>query len=105
MVTWHAEPAAQIQLEAHNTRHEDAGADEISVEGLSGLLADDQHVLDAEVTAVAIAHALATAVNDFLVASGSGAYVKKTLAETLTILGGASRTFLVNQFHFPDPIS
>jgi len=77
----------QIRLEAHKTRHQDAGADEISVTGLSGLLADDQHVLDAEVTAVAIAHALATAANDFLVASGAGAFVKKTLAETVTILG------------------
>ena len=39
---------------AHKTSHQDAGSDEISVVGLSGLLADDQHVLDAEVTAVAI---------------------------------------------------
>ncbi len=33
-----------------------------------------------------ILHALATATNDFLVASGSGVYVKKTLAETKAIL-------------------
>ena len=33
-----------------------------------------------------ITHALATAENDFLVASGSGAYVKKTLAEMKAIL-------------------
>ena len=78
-----------VDVAAHKARHQDGGADEISVTGLSGLLADDQHVLDAEVTAVAVAHALATAVNDFLVASGSGAFVKKTLAETLTILGKA----------------
>jgi len=97
--------ALRALLLTHNTRHENGGADEVSVVGLSGLLADDQHVLDAEVTAVAVAHALATAVNDFLVASGSGAYVKKTLAETITILGATSRTFLVNSFHFPDPIS
>jgi hypothetical protein len=38
---------------AHKTRHENAGADEISVAGLSGLLADDQHVLDVEVLAAA----------------------------------------------------
>ena len=38
----------------HNTRHENAGADEISVEALSGLLADDQHVLDTEVEPLAI---------------------------------------------------
>jgi hypothetical protein len=34
-----------------------------------------------------IKHSLATAVNDFLIASGAGAYAKKTLAETKTILG------------------
>ena len=38
---------------AHNTKHQNGGADEISVTGLSGLLADDQHVLDAEVLAAA----------------------------------------------------
>lgn len=34
-----------------------------------------------------IAHSLATAANDFLVASGAGVFVKKTLAEVKTILG------------------
>lgn len=34
-----------------------------------------------------IPHSLATAANDFIVASGAGVFVKKTLAETLTILG------------------
>ena len=34
-----------------------------------------------------ILHALAMAANDFLVASGSGVFVKKTLAEVKTILG------------------
>lgn len=34
-----------------------------------------------------VAHSLATAANDFLVASGSGAFIKKTLAEVKTILG------------------
>jgi len=33
-----------------------------------------------------ISHSLATAVNDFLVASGIGVFVKKTLAETIIIL-------------------
>lgn len=42
----------------HGSTHENAGDDEISVAGLSGLLADDQHVLDTEVTAVAVAKAL-----------------------------------------------
>jgi len=39
---------------AHKTSHEDGGGDEISVIGLSGLLADDQHVLDSEVLAIAV---------------------------------------------------
>ncbi|GAJ24688.1 unnamed protein product, partial [marine sediment metagenome] len=39
----------------HAARHQNGGADEISIAGLSGLLADDQHVLDAEVLAVAAA--------------------------------------------------
>ena len=34
-----------------------------------------------------IRHDLATAVNDFIVATGVGAFAKKTLADTLTILG------------------
>jgi len=38
----------------HAALHENGGADEISVDGLSGTLADDQHVLDAEVQAVSI---------------------------------------------------
>ena len=36
----------------HAAEHENAGTDEISVSDLSGLLADDQHVLDTEVEAV-----------------------------------------------------
>lgn len=47
--------------------------------GLAGL-SDDDHTQY-------IKHALATAANDFLVASGAGAYAKKTLAETQAILG------------------
>jgi len=38
-------------------------------------------------TADFILHSLATAVSDFLCASGAGVFVKKTLAETKTILG------------------
>ena len=41
-----------VDVSAHSARHEDTGADEISVAALSGLLADDQHVLDAEVKLV-----------------------------------------------------
>ena len=84
------------EAKAHHATHENGAGDEIDVTALSGLLADDQHVLDAEVIAVAVAHALATAANDFLVASGNGAYVKKTLAEALTILGKATASGLAS---------
>jgi len=39
----------------HAVKHEDTKIDEVNVGGLSGLLADDQHVLDAEVLLVAAA--------------------------------------------------
>ena len=37
-----------------------------------------------------IKHSLATAVSDFLVASGAGVFIKKTLAEVKTLLGIAA---------------
>lgn len=40
---------------AHKVSHQDGGADEISVAGLSGTLADDQHVIDGEVVSAAAA--------------------------------------------------
>ncbi len=50
--------------------------------GLDGLL-DDDHTQY-------VKHSLATAVNDFLVASGAGVFVKKTLAEVKTLLDWAT---------------
>lgn len=38
--------------QAHTASHQNGGGDEVSVTGLSGLLADDQHVLDTEVQAI-----------------------------------------------------
>lgn len=46
--------------------------------------------LDATFEATFVKHSLATAINDFLVASGASAFVKKTLAETKTILNWAA---------------
>lgn len=43
-----------------------------------------------------VPHSLATALNDFLVASGAGTFVKKTLAEVLTILGKAAASGLAS---------
>lgn len=47
--------------QAHKASHEDTGGDEIDVAGLSGLLADDQHILDAEAVAACEAAGLALA--------------------------------------------
>ena len=60
--------------------HDHAGGDGAQIDhgGLAGL-GDDDHTQD-------IKHSLATLENDFLVASGSGTFVKKTLAETGAIL-------------------
>ena len=51
MADW-TEGLTGVDVAAHHARHEDGSADEVSVTGLSGLLADDQHVLDAEVKSV-----------------------------------------------------
>ncbi|KKK77816.1 hypothetical protein LCGC14_2849790, partial [marine sediment metagenome] len=40
--------------EAHKTSHQDSGSDEVDVSGLSGLLADPQHVITSEVKAVKV---------------------------------------------------
>lgn len=42
-------PTGTSTIDNHGADHENGGTQEISVTGLSGLLADDQHVLDAEV--------------------------------------------------------
>ena len=60
MQTWTTAVPASIKVDAHKTRHQDEGADEISLTGLSGM------------------------------------------PDTTT---ATSRTFHVNAFHFPDPIS
>jgi len=58
-----ADVTADNAPKAHKASHENAGADEISVAGLSGLLADDQHVLDAEAVAAVEAAGLTFAEN------------------------------------------
>ena len=47
-------------------------------------------------SAAFLQHSLATAVNDFLIASGNGAFAKQTLAETLTTLGKAAASGLAS---------
>jgi hypothetical protein len=53
------------------------------------LTGKDADTVDTSHASAFVTHALVTAVNDFLIASGNGVVVKKTLAETLTILGKA----------------
>lgn len=89
----------------HGSTHENGGDDEISVTGLSGLLADDQHVLDSEITAVAVAKALYTAYTILMATTNAtpeaiaiaeqqiigritgGAIKGLSVAEVLTLLG------------------
>lgn len=66
---------------------------------ITGTLSDQtdlQSELDAK-----ISHALATAANDFLVASGIGVFVKKTLAEVKTILGLGSAAYTASTDYAP----
>ena len=48
-----ADVTADNAPQAHKTSHENGGTDEISVAGLSGVLADDQHIIDSEAVAAA----------------------------------------------------
>jgi len=96
-----ATPATIIALLAHKTSHQDAGADEISVTGLSGLLANDQHVLDAEVLAVAEASgavathaALATGIHNVGASTVASIANIATHAALTTGVHGASSNYL-----------
>lgn len=90
-------PGTAGNIPLHSHADEDSG-EKIVATNLdpSGLTASQLLRVNAGVTAVEssgetvasfVEHSLATAVSDFLVASGAGAFVKKTLAETKTILG------------------
>ncbi len=57
----------------HHTDHQNGGIDEINIAGLSGLLADDQHILDAEVLSYLLAQTGAGANKKlFITAAGAG---------------------------------
>jgi len=92
-LTWHSSLSG-----AHVTNgdsHDHAGGDGAQVDhgGLGGL-GDDDHTQY-------VRHSLATAVSDFLVASGAGAWVKKTLAEVKTILGLGSAAYTASTDYAP----
>lgn len=54
-----------------------------------------------EAVAGKIDKSLATAANDFLVASGAGAWVKKTIAEVRALIGGGSIAFARSELQQP----
>jgi hypothetical protein len=60
---------------AHKASHQNGGADKISIVGLSGLAADDQHVLDAEVVAAVKADAGLPVVTLTLIIDGAGSAI------------------------------
>ncbi|MDQ5987386.1 MAG: hypothetical protein CSYNP_03126 [Syntrophus sp. SKADARSKE-3] len=78
--------AANIKL-AVSAKH--THANQTALDNVSGTNTGDQTLSGLG----GIAHSLATAVNDFLVASGAGAFVKKTLAEVKIILGLGSAAY------------
>ena len=68
-----------VTADQHHAKTVSSEIDHGSVQGL----ADDDHPQY-------IKHSLATAVNNFLVASGAGVFIKKTLAEVKTLLNWAA---------------
>jgi len=79
--------------------HDHVGGDGAQIDhgGLGGL-ADDDHTQY-------VKHSLATAVSDFLVASGAGVFVKKTLAETKTVLGLGSAAYTASTDYVPHSLA
>ena len=80
---WETPAGAVTNGDSHDHNGGDGG--QIDHGGLAGL-ADDDH-------GQYIKHSLATAANDMLMASGAGAFVKKTLAEVKTALGLGSAAY------------
>ena len=81
-----ADVTADNAPKAHKASHQNDGADEVSVAGLSGLLADDQHVIDAEAKAAAV---LAGAITDAETKAPThdAVYNVKVTADTATTPG------------------
>lgn len=87
----------------HSVTKSDIGLGNVDNKSEATIIADvkaDSDVADAiskkHDASLHIAHSLATAVNDFLVASGAGAFVKKTLAEVKAILGLGTVAYLAS---------
>ena len=84
------DPHTQYRLESEDHSHEASGVPGGQLDHGNAMVAaslqDDDHPQY-------IKHSLATAVSDFLVASGAGVFVKKTLAEVKTILSLGSAAY------------
>jgi len=74
----------------HKTTHQDGGTDEISVQGLLGLLADPQHVLDNEVTDIAIAREIVTTPGDIIYATAAATLTRLGLIANKHLIGNAA---------------
>ena len=80
---------------AHASSHENAGGDEISVTGLSGLLADDQHVLDTEVLAVAAAKGTNADITSMTGLNDGGIPLIKVAPAVINAQTGTTYTFVL----------
>lgn len=97
-VTQQLQAGDTLGVEAHKTTHQDGGADELSVAGLSGLLADPQTAgsLKTATTSVAISSSAAPTVGQILVADSGTAATWRTVGSVTepvtaaTTLGGST---------------
>ncbi len=71
--------------QSHSASHQNGGGDEITVSGLSGLLADDQHVLDAEVISAVKGDASLPVATITFIIDGGGAEIATGLHGDLEI--------------------
>ena len=81
--------------DAHASSHENAGGDEISVAALSGLLADDQHVLDTEVLAVAAAKGVNADITSMTGLDNGGIPLVKVAPAVINAQTGTTYTFVL----------
>ncbi|MFH2076210.1 MAG: hypothetical protein ABIJ57_12835 [Pseudomonadota bacterium] len=92
------DPHAQYRLESEDHSHEASGVPGGKLDHGKAMVAaslrDDDHTQY-------IKHSLATAISDFLVASGAGVFIKKTLAEVKAILGLGTAAYTASTDYAP----